>query len=170
MQAWLRRLRGVIGTGLTWGVGWGLVGVLIGVGLALGLPLQWFIDVFDAPLPALAVPGFFCGTVFSIVLGVAGRRRRFDELSLPRFAAWGALGGFLLGAGPVAVALNANTVSTLAAAVTMGFLSGLSAASAAGSLWLARGAEDHALLEASGDVAEVGLTEAEAKELLGNGG
>ena len=49
MARWLRRLRGVIGTGLTWGVGWGLVGVLIGVGLALGLPLQWFIEVFDAP-------------------------------------------------------------------------------------------------------------------------
>jgi len=28
------------------------------------------------------------GALFSTVLGIAGRRRRFDELSLPRCAAW----------------------------------------------------------------------------------
>ena len=44
------------------------------------------------------------------------------------------------------------------------------AGSAAGSLALARRAEDRALLEASGDVAEVGLSEVEARELLGGGG
>ena len=41
------------------------------------------------PLPVLAIPGFFGGAFFSTVLGIAGRRHRFDELSLPRFAAWG---------------------------------------------------------------------------------
>ena len=43
----------------------------------------------------------------------------------------------------------------------------LSAVSATGSLALARMAEDRELLEASEDVAEVGLTEGEAQELLG---
>ena len=60
MKTWLRRIRGAVGMGLTWAVGWALVGVLIGVSIEfLGLPLGWFIEVFDAPLPALAVPGFF---------------------------------------------------------------------------------------------------------------
>lgn len=44
-----------------------------------------------------AYPAFFGGIVFSIVLGVVARRRRFHELSLPQFALWGALGGVLLG-------------------------------------------------------------------------
>ena len=44
------------------------------------------------------------------------------------------------------------------------------AGSAAGSLALARSAEDRELLEASEDVDEVGLSEGEARELLGGGG
>ena len=41
---------------------------------------------------------------------------------------------------------------------------------AAGSLALARMAEDRELLDASADVDEAGLTEDEAQELLGGGG
>ena len=44
------------------------------------------------------------------------------------------------------------------------------AGSAAGSLALARRAEDRELLEASENVGEVGLSEGEARELLGRGG
>jgi hypothetical protein len=54
-------------------------------------------------LPALAVPGFVGGACFSVVLGIAGRRRRFEDLSLSRFAAWGALGGLLLSLVPAAM-------------------------------------------------------------------
>ena len=43
------------------------------------------------------------------------------------------------------------------------------AGSAAGSLALARGAEDREFLEASEDVAEARLTEDEVRELLGGG-
>ena len=77
--------------GLTWGFGWAIAGVLIGVASILlpGLPWDAFFEVFDAPLPAFAIPGFFAGVFFSTVLAIAGRRRRFRELSLPRFAAWG---------------------------------------------------------------------------------
>lgn len=114
MQAWvpndasmraMRRIRGAIGMGLTWAIGWATAGLLIGVGSILLPALPWnaFLEVFDAPLPALAVPGFFAGVFFSTVLGVAGRRRRFDELSLPRVAAWGAVGGLLLTLFPFAL-------------------------------------------------------------------
>lgn len=156
--------------GLTWAVAWALVGVLIGIGWALGLPMEWFVEIFDAPLPALAVPGFFGGAVFSGVLGIAGRRRRFDELSLPRFGAWGAVGGLLLGLPPALTALAGGTVGGGGAAVAIGTLTLLSAASAAGSLALARASEDRELLDASDEVAQVGLTEGETRDLLHGGG
>ncbi len=144
--------------------------MLIGLSWSLGLPMEWFVEVFDAPLPALAVPGFFGGAVFSTVLGVAGRRRRFDELSLPRFGAWGALGGLLLGLAPALVAVSTGTASVAAAAVIIGTLTLLSAVSASSSLALARMAEERELLDASAELAEVGLTEGEAQELLGGRG
>lgn len=98
--------------GLTWAAGWAGVGILIGVISLLlpGLPWDRFFEAFDAPLPALAVQGFFGSAVFSIVLGLAARRRRFSELSLPFFAVCGAVGGLLLAQIPnvmVAVGLAA---------------------------------------------------------------
>ena len=176
MKKWMRRIRGAVGMGLTWAAGWAIVGVLIGVTSRLlpGLPWGPFFEVFDAPLPALAVPGFFGGAFFSTVLGIAGRRRRFDELSLPRFAAWGAVGGLMLSLFPAAlvvVGLASVEGGTLdlwqLTAVISGPLTFLSAVSASGSLMLARVAEDRELLEASEDVAEAGLAEGEAQELLG---
>ena len=176
MKKWLRRIRGAVGLGLTWAVGWALFGVLIGVTSVLLPGLPWwdlFFEVFDAPLPALAIPGFVGGALFSTVLGIAGRRRRFDELSLPRFGAWGAVGGLLLSLVPVAMtavglasAAPGVDVWLITAAIS-GPMALLSAVSATGSLALARMAEDRELLEASEDVAEVGLTEGEVQELLG---
>ena len=135
MNPWLRRLRGALGMGITWAVAWAGFGLLIGLGLLAGLPLGWFVDVFDAPLPALGIPGFFSGAAFSLVLGVAARRRRFDQLSLPLFAGLGALGGVLLTLLPAgALALE----SPAALAVIGVTLTTLSAASATGTLLLAR--------------------------------
>jgi hypothetical protein len=179
MTKWLKRIRGALGMGLTWAVGWALFGVLIGVASILlpGLPWHYFFDVFDAPLPALAVPGFFGGVLFSTVLGVAGRRRRFDELSLPKVATWGALGGLLLSLLPAAmVAVGLASLGRPGAglwqltAVISGPLILLSAGSASGALLVARKSEDHELLQAGEDVAGVGPTESEARELLGDRG
>ena len=164
MNKWLRRIRGAVGMGLVWAVGWAFAGLLIGVSSKLlpGLPWDSFFEVFDAPLPALAIPGFFGGVFFSMVLAVAGRRRRFSELSLPRFAAWGALGGLLLILFPfalVAVGLASTEGSALGTWQVIATISGpfilLSAAAASGSLILARKAQDRESLEVSEDVAEV---------------
>ena len=71
----------------------------------------------------------------------------------------------------VAVGLaSANVDRWLFTAVIIGPFTLLSAGSAAGSLDLARLAEDRELLDASADVAEVGLSEGEAQKLLGGGG
>jgi hypothetical protein len=109
----MRRLRGAIGMGVAWALGWALAGLLIGVTSRVtpGLPWDAFFDVFDAPLPALAVPGFVGGAIYSIVLGIAARRRRFDELSLSRVATWGAIGGVLLSLVPAT--MNAVGLATL---------------------------------------------------------
>lgn len=156
MDRWLRRIRGAVGMGLAWAAGWALVGVLIGLGMEfLSLPMGWFVEVFDAPLPALAVPGFFA---FSSVLGIAGRHRRFDELSVPRFGVWGAVGGLLLALFPVVV----GTVSVGTAAVIIGTLTLLSAASASGSLALARLAQGRESSDGENALAPVRIADGSA--------
>ena len=83
MPGWMRRVRGALGMGVAWAIGSAVGGVMIGVASVLtpGLPWDRFFTIFDAPLPALALPGFLGGALFSLVLGTAARRERFDELS-----------------------------------------------------------------------------------------
>lgn len=146
----LRRLRGAIGMGLTWAVAWAIGGILIGVASNVLTFLPWdaFFKVFDAPLPALAVPGFVGGVLFSVVVSVAAHRRRFSELSVPRFALLGALGGLLLSLVPAAMVLLGLATMAEGAlglwpltAIIAAPLMLMSAASATGSLVLARMAE-----------------------------
>jgi hypothetical protein len=149
MKPWARRMRGAIGLGVFWAVGWVAFGLALGVSSLLlpGLPWGRLFEVFDAPLPALAMPAFIGGVLFSFVLGIAGRRRRFEELSVPRFAAWGAAAGLMLSLIPASlVGLGLATprpdlgIWRITATIA-GPLMLLSAASAAGSLILARRAQ-----------------------------
>ena len=167
MNQWLRRIRGAIGMGLTWAAGWALTGMLIGVASVLlpFLPWHYFFEVFDAPLPAMAVPGFFAGMFFSTVLGTAGRGRRFRELSLPRFAAWGAVGGLLLTLFPLAL-VAVDLASLHAGASPWRLLAAfgvpltlLSAASATVTLLVARKAEGRDALEGGELAARLALGE-----------
>ena len=148
MKRWLQRIRGTLGIGLTWAFGWAVGGVLIGVASNLFPGLPWwdaFFRVFDAPLPALAIPGFFAGVFFSTVVAVLGRRRRLNELSLARFAAWGAVAGVALTAFPfvlVSVGLASTEGSSVSALKSFSVVVGpfilFSAGSAALTLMLAR--------------------------------
>ena len=90
MRKWLRRIRGAIGMGFTWGAAWS----------AAGLVPRWLLGFNpDAPFPIIfGVLGFIAGVTFSGVLVLTEGRRRFDQMSLPRFAGWGAMGGLLLSA------------------------------------------------------------------------
>lgn len=174
MQKWLRRIRGAVGMGLTWAAGWGLVGVLIGL-ISVVVPGVYanVVRIFDAPLPALAIPGFFGGAVFSIVLGVAARRRRFSELSLPLFAACGAVGGVLLAQIPnVLFALGLATPAEgvnlwRLTAIVSGPFALLGAASACLTLVIARKVEDAGTPAAGDDIG--GLTDRELRAFLGAG-
>ena len=160
---WLKKVRGAIGMGLTWAAGWALFGILIGVSSRLFpnlLPWDAFFNVFDAPLPALAVPGFAGGALFSIVLGIAGRGRKFSDLSVPAFAAWGAFGGLMLSLIPsllVAIGMasrdETGTLGTWQLTATIAVpLILLSAVSAAVSLIVARMGEDSKTADEENDL------------------
>lgn len=168
MKSWWRRVRGALGMGLTWAVGWAPVGAVLGSVLwAVHDPPVGLMTVVEINAITLGVLGFFGGTIFSTVLRLAEGSRRFDELTLPRFAAWGAAGGLLLGGLAVAAGLwGAGGLPVVGVAVA-GTATLLGAGSAAGSLALARQADDRELLEGGADVAEAGLTEEEREHLLG---
>jgi hypothetical protein len=109
--------------------------------------------------------GFVGGVTFSAVLRLVEGRRRFDEMSMPRFAVWGGTGGFLLAG--VLVPVTGIGMSAL------GFLGPLfaiaGAGCAVGSLALARMAEGGGSAETVGEGDEVGLTPEERRQLLGDG-
>ena len=153
MKKWLRRIRGAIGTGLTWAAGWSPIGAVIGLiagSILGGAPLG---AVVLRNVVTFAVLGFVGGASFSTVLWIAEGRRRFDELSLPRFTVWGALGGLLLGVLAISLELWGSGFSLLGGIVA-GASTLLGAGSAAGSLALARSVDDDELLEAGEDVPE----------------
>ena len=166
MNGWLRRVRGALGVGVTWATGWGLAGGLywlVRTGSEVGLDIALYSGSQYAGL------GFIAGMTFSAVLLMTEGRRRFDELRIPRFAAWGALGGFVLGAvyaaGLVALGLGGTAA---ALAQVLGIATVLGASCAGTSLALARASEDVELLDASAATAEVGLSTEEKRTLLGD--
>jgi hypothetical protein len=102
----------------------------------------------------LAILAFRRGVLFAVILGLARGRRRFDEFTLPQFAAWGAAAGLALGL--VSVASGAGVL--FLAITTL-----LSAVGGAGSLALARVAERRGLLGAG--AAGPRLPRGDAREL-----
>lgn len=161
MKRWLRRIRGAVGMGLVWAAVWAPAGVVIG----LVVDPDGSMDEMWAAVGAY--PGFLGGVVFSAVLGVAAGRRRLEQLSLPRVAAWGGAAGLLVGALPFALGASTTERPLRLAVVTVGGIVLLSAASATGSLALARRAQTRELLAAGAAVPRLGRTEGEARELLG---
>lgn len=136
MGGWMRRIRGAIGMGLTWAAAW------FSAGMALLLVVGF--GAADVPFPlGFGLLGFLAGITFSAVLGVVEGRRSFEQMSLPRFALWGAVGGLLFSGLFVTVAsLGLDALAVLAPVFA---LSGAGCAS--GSLALARMAGDRDMLE-----------------------
>ena len=155
MKKWLRRIRAAMGIGLTWGAAWFAAGMAL---LVVVGP-----NAADVPFPLFfGLLGFLAGTTFAGILGVVAGRRRFDQMSLPGFAAWGALGGVLLS---VVVGFAAG-----AEFLVLGSVFGVAGAiSAAGTLALARSAERRALVGAETEVTERVVDTDETRELPGAG-
>jgi hypothetical protein len=154
MRKWLRRIRGAIGVGFTWAAGWS----------AVGLVPRWVFGFnADVPFPLVfGVLGFIAGVTFSGLLVLTEGRRRFDQMSLSRFAGWGATAGLLVSA------LFANAASlgwgdVLAIAPTLALTC---AVCASGSLAVARRAVRGELPDIRGNTAEAELTAHEKRKLL----
>ena len=149
MHRWLKRLRGAVVMGMLWAVVWAPLGVLIGM----------IVDrdgSMDEPWILVGtLPGFIGGVVFSIVLAIAARRRRFHELSMPRFSLWGALAGLLVGALPFALGTPNPRMPAWLSFVIVGAIVLLGACSAAGSLALARLGEKRSPADVESDEPEL---------------
>ncbi len=149
MSRWRRRIRGLVGMGLMWGGAW------FGAGMVLLAIIG--LDAADVPFPLFfGLLGFLSGAAFAGILAMAEGRRRFDQMSIPRFAVWGAVGGLLLSgivflaAGPGGEFAVIGPVFALAGAV-----------SAAGSLALARRGAQRTLPSAAPDQADPALADGE---------
>jgi hypothetical protein len=154
MRKWLRRTRGAIGMGFTWAATW----------FAAGLVPRWVFGVdADVPFPLVfGVLGFIAGVTFSGLLILTEGRRRFDQISPPRFATWGAMGGLLLSA-LFAKAASLDWGDVLAIAPTFALASAICAS---GTLAVARRAASRELPDLRRDPTEVELSDHERQKLL----
>lgn len=151
MKKWLRRIRAAVTMGLLWAVPWAIIAVVIGMVVDPDESMDemwWVIGAY---------PGFLGGVLFSVVLAIAERRRNLSELSVRRFGAWGAVAGLGVGVLPFLLGTpRADIDVARLATVVIGSFTLMSAASAAGSLALARRGEARERLDSGAGDARLG--------------
>lgn len=147
MKNFFRKLRGLMGVGITWGTLWAGIGAGIGTVVGIFWPELW---AFGNPIldwtVGMGLYGVVSGVGFGGLLSLGEGRKTLRELSLGRVAVWGVLGSALvpLGFGAIgAFVASVTWVDILQAMAVTGFLGGVFAP---GTVSLARRAE----LEAGG--------------------
>jgi len=93
MGAFLRKCRGVLGIGVTWGAVW--AAIFAALGLIIGLIDPDSIDPGEGPIRVAgigAVFGFVSGAAFAVLVSLTEGRKAIRDLSLSRAALWGVLG------------------------------------------------------------------------------
>lgn len=128
MNRLLRRLRGLLGVGLTWGALWGVIGALVGLLLGLVAPdvWGWTHRLFEWTI-GMGLYGLLSGVGFGSLLALRERRNTIFDVSLGRAAIWGVVGAaavpLLFGAlGTFEV--GTTTVEVLGAILVTGVLGG----------------------------------------------
>lgn len=141
-----RRLRGVIGTALTWGAGWAVIG--FGVSSVQAIALR----AASVPMPIglwrfvtmvtlrWATSGLVAGTLFALALWYVGRRvESLGALSTRRAAAWGLGAGIAVPLCIVALMIASGIAVPLLAMMPLVVTSALfGAGTAGGTVALAR--------------------------------
>ena len=123
MNTLLRKLRGMLGVGVTWAVGWAIIMFILGSIISVVDPDS--IDQGEEPWRLalmVSVVGFISGSVFALILSTAERRKSILDLSAGRAAIWGALGGAalpLLTGMPDVTVFNTAPLGALFAASTV---------------------------------------------------
>jgi hypothetical protein len=89
----LRKLRGLFGVGVTWGVLWGGIGAVIGFALGAVNPGAWIgaNPIIEWAL-GMGAYGLISGIGFGGLLALGEGSRTLRDLSLKRVALWGILG------------------------------------------------------------------------------
>lgn len=126
----IRKLRGLLGTGLTWGLGWAIVTAI--TGLVIGFFDPDSIDPGESVLGMTAIVGFVgfvSGVAFGVLLSLAEGRKAVRDLSMSRAAVCGVSGASML---PVLTPMNDSLLLLVCP---------LGAAFAAASVLIARRAE-----------------------------
>jgi hypothetical protein len=93
MNKSLRKILGVMGIGLSWGVAWSAVFATLV--LIIGAFRPEDIDPGEGPLVASGIGfmvGVVSGVVFGIILSFAENRKSIHDLALVRVALWGVIG------------------------------------------------------------------------------
>ena len=149
----IRKIRGLMGVGITWGALWGVIGA--GIGLTIGIispgAWDWTNPILDWAF-GIGVYGVVSGVGFATLLSLREGRKTIFDLSLRRVALWG-----VLGSAAVPLLFNAlgllppgsTLFEILGAVAVTGFMGGTFAP---GSVAIARRAalkagEEHPLLE-----------------------
>jgi hypothetical protein len=87
METLTRRLRGLLGVGVTWGTLWAGIGAVIG--LVVGEPMAvWALG--------MGLYGLVSGVGFGALLSLGEGRKTLLDLRLGRVAVWGVLGSALV--------------------------------------------------------------------------
>ena len=92
MEEFLKRLRGVLGTAVTWGTVWGAI--FAALVMVIWLVDPGSIDPGEKPYWIAAMGAFYglvTGTVFGVLLSLTEGGKSIRDLSLGRVALWGAL-------------------------------------------------------------------------------
>ena len=135
----LRRLRGLLGLALAWGIAW----------IPVGISIYFIVEgVSDRAIRWIAVPGLavrlgtvgaLCGVAFGVLTAVLERRRTFLGLTVGRMAVWGALGGCAF---PIAVLSTTPLTMGMEEAAVFAIFSALGTLTSLGTLALARRAPE----------------------------
>lgn len=143
MRNVLRRLRGLAGNGLVWAGAWAVGTFVTFLGTSLiagaGLPPVAYLWYSVANGAAL---GFASGTVFSIVLGIAYRRRLLQDIRPSSVGVLGVASGLFIPIG-ILTALGATGVTMPVGAIVANlvFSGAIGWGTSVGSIKLAQSAE-----------------------------
>lgn len=151
MNELMRKARGLLGMGLSWGALWAVIGGVIGVVVGFMTDAWlWYNPILEWGL-GMGLYGFVSGVGFGKLLAFAEHRKRLDELSLPRIALWGVLGSAMVPLVFGALGMFGAGTTLIDVVAAMGVTAFLGGVSAPGAVALARQAE---------------LTEGDRRELL----